>query len=44
MADKDGTKTQPTHLNVRMLIKPLLEPNSTSVSNRSPTMQMRDLW
>ena len=31
------------HLKVRMLIKPLLEPNSTSVSKRSPTMQMRDL-
>ena len=31
------------HLKVRMLIKPLLAPNSTSVSKRSPTMQMRDL-
>lgn len=32
-----------SHLSVRMLIKPLLAPKRTSVSNRSPTMQMRDL-
>lgn len=32
-----------TNLNVRMLIKPFVVPKSTSVSSRSPTMQMRDL-